>query len=73
MIVKVHNKKDSSEFVLYDMHFVHEKEEGLVDAEISLGGVIFEKPYSNSDIEIRVGEIVPDIFPNEEITQIIIE
>lgn len=73
MIAVLHNKIDSVGFSLYSLDFYYEEEGGNRQAEISLGGVIFEDPYTVEDMEARVQAVFPVLFPEQTLNQIIIE
>lgn len=71
MIAVVTNKKSIGNQDFFDVFFFTD-ENMETQMEISLSGVIFDDPYTNSEIENRIYEISQNLYPSEILNQIII-
>ena len=71
MIAVVTNKRIIGDQDFFDVFFFTDINMET-QMETSLSGVIFDNPYSNTDIENRINEISQNLYPSEILTQIII-
>lgn len=72
MIAIIGNKIDKENFSMYDLIFYREIDGEKIQEEISLGGILFNNPHSNNDIEERVKLIFSKNYFEETLDQIII-
>lgn len=73
MVARFVNKTEINNTVIYDLHFYYVVDNQEVQAQYSLGGVIFEKPFVDDDIIYRAKTVANNFFPEENITEIIFE
>jgi hypothetical protein len=72
MIAVITNKRPVGDQDFFDVFFYQDLDRQL-QMETSLSGVIFDNPYTNTDIENRITDISQNIYPSEILNEIIID
>lgn len=72
MIVKIQNRRQVGENIYLDAAFFHQVEGELIQDDLLLGSIVFNKNTSNQQIENWVVESFPNWFTDQTINQIII-
>jgi hypothetical protein len=70
MIAYLINKRCVGNDDFFDLNFSDDENNQL---QFSLSGVIFSQPYTTIEMEERVREIALNLYPDQTLTQIVIE
>jgi len=69
MIVQLYNKRIIGDSAHYDAAFFYETQEGPLQSETMLGGIIFHRDVTHGELEAWAQHTVESLYPEEQLTQ----